>query len=136
MPASQSHIYQPRSVMSFELRIIFYSPVLFLVLCLLCSGSRSVSAASPPKDQKSSSTPGMRNSGQTSLTQEQLDLQKKQLQAQQEWQKIQQQQLEVQKEQLQLQKDQLGRHLGFSDRFWQVLPSVITALMALFDSLL
>jgi hypothetical protein len=92
-------------------------------------GQQSESAGPSHAQQNPHSTQGTKGS-RTALEQ-QVDLQKQQLQVQQQWLDLQQQQLDVQKQQLQFQKEQQQRHLGFWDRFWQVLPSVITALMAL-----
>jgi hypothetical protein len=81
--------------------------------------------------QKSISPRGVKGGG-SSLPQEQWkDFQKEQVQLQQQWLEIQREQLEVQKQNLQVLKEQQRRQLGFWDRFWQVLPSAITALMAL-----
>lgn len=86
--------------------------------------------------QKSISPRGVKGGG-SSLSQEQWkDFQKQLAQVQEQWLNIQRQQLEVQKENLRVLKEQQRRQLGFWDRFWQVLPSAITALMALVVSLI
>jgi hypothetical protein len=116
--------------MSSELRTITCCAMLVLTGCSFCLGQQSRSAGATSVRHKPSSTQGTKGSGPPSALQQQLELQKQQLQ-QQQWLDLQRQQLEIHKEQLQLQKDQRQRPLGFWDRFWQILPSVITALMAL-----
>ncbi len=115
--------------MSYELRTIACCAVLLLAIPSLCLGQQSKSAGPAPARQNPCSTQGTKGSGPP--LEQQLDLQKQQLQVQRQWLDSQQQQLDIQKQQFQFQKQQQQRHLGFWDRFWQVLPSVITALMAL-----
>lgn len=86
--------------------------------------------------QKSISNKGVKQDKSSSGQEQRNDFQKQQVQVQQQWLDIQRQQLEVQKESLQLLKEQQRRQLGFWDRFWQVLPSMITALMALVIALI
>src|SRR5437899_1345325 len=112
-----------------ELRTIACCVVLLLTIPSLCLGQQSKSAGPPAARQNPHSTPGTKGSGPPQ--EQQLDLQKQQLQVQRQWLDLQQQQLDIQKQQLQFQKEQQQRRLGFWDRFWQVLTSVITALMAL-----
>lgn len=117
--------------MSSRLRTTPYCTTLFLIMCSFCWGPQSVKAGSAAAPQRSASSHGMNNNRQPSLQQEQLELQKQELQVQQQWRDLQEQQLEAQKQMLHLQTEQQQRRLGLLDRFWQILPSIITALMAL-----
>ena len=112
-----------------QLRITACYAVFLLTVPSICLGQHSKSVGPPPARQNPRSTQG--TNGNEPPLEQQLDLQKQQLQVQRQWLELQQQQLDIQKQQLQFQKEQQERHLGFWDRFWQVLPSIITALMAL-----
>jgi hypothetical protein len=120
--------------MSPEFRTIAWCAVVFLASPSLCLGRQANSAQSPPARQSPRSAQGTK--GSAPPLEQQLDLQKQQLQVQRQWLELQQQQVDIQKQQLQFQEEQQQRHLGFWDRFWQVLPSVITALMALIVGLI
>jgi hypothetical protein len=125
-------------------RTVFRCGCVLLAACLFSMGRQSGSAGysyaqKPAQAQKPISKEGVKGS-KSSFRQEQWnDLQKQQVQVQQQWLDIQRQQLELQKaenENLQLLNNQQQRQPGFWDRFWQVLPSLITALMALMVSLI
>jgi hypothetical protein len=116
-----------------ELRTLACCGALLLTISSVCLGQQPKSGAPPTGRQDPHSAQAMKGGGPL---EQQLQLQKQQLQLQEQWLRLQQEQLETQKQQLQFQKEQQARHLGFWDRFWQVLPSVITALMALVVALI